>query len=192
MSETRPISKRISPAAKRDQLHLNLVGLGEGLREHARRSHLSLSCAARMAIAQMLEAGSAAAATGLCDDDVGQRNSVRVLLRLSPACAAELLKRARASGVSRSHYVKALMDHGQLAALPVDHPAMIAALTKSTDHIAAMSVDLLAFLRLLRTADSAKLEPYRIRLQSLNDDVLTHLRLAASLMAELESTRRWR
>jgi len=69
---------------------------------------------------------------------------------------------------------------------------MVTALMRSTDHIARLSLDLRAFMRLLGTAPTAELEPYRARLRNLVDDVLEHLKPAASLLAALESTRRWR
>ena len=183
--------------ADRDQVHVNLLGLGSPLREHAARYRVSVACAVRIAISRMLEdeAGerdSDADRSPALEVDTDQDSKTRVLLRVSPARAEALVTRARACGVSRSHYVEMLMDGGQPVALPAEHAAMITALMTSTDLLAALSLDLRVFMRLLGSVPAPELDPYRTRLRSLIDDVRGHLRLAASLLAELESTRRWR
>lgn len=197
MSKTARSADRPAAISNRDQVHVNLLGLGPVLREHAARLGLSVGCAARIAISRMLEdeAGDRELGTDrslALDADSDQGNKTRLLLRVSSVRAEALLERARACGVSRSRYVEMLMDGDQPAALPADHAAMVAALMKSTDHIAVLCVDLRAFMRLLATAPAAELEPYRARLRSLVEDVRAHLKPAAVLLAELEATRRWR
>jgi len=150
-----------------------------------------------MAIAHMLEAEgehreSTADGPVVLDADDDQQGKTRVLLRFSPARAEALVERSRECGVSRSRYVAMLMDGGQPVVLPADHAAMVAALMTSTDLIAALSVDLRVFMRLLGTVPATELNSYRARLRSLIDDVRAHLKPAAAMLAELESTRRWR
>jgi len=196
LSKAVPGDRRVR-AADRDQIHVNLLGLGPLLREHAARQGVSVGCAARIAISRMLHAeagdhelpGDRSAAP---QGDSVQGGKARLLLRLSPLRAEALLAQARRCGVSRSRYVEMLMDGGQPAALPADHAAMVAALMTSTDHIAVLCVDLRAFMRLLGNVPGAELQPYRARLRSLVDDVQAHLEPAARLLAELEVTRRWR
>lgn len=197
MNKTAPSTDLQVEIANRDQVHVNLLGLGPRLRERAARLGVSVGCAVRMAVASMLEdeAGDRESTTDrplAPDADNGQDGKTRLLLRVSAVRAEALVARARECGVSRSRYVEMLMDGGQPLALPADHAAMVAALMTSTDLIAALSVDLRVFMRLLGTVPASELDSYRARLRSLIDDVRAHLKPAAAMLAELESTRRWR
>ena len=197
MNKTAPSADRQVEIANRDQVHVNLLGLGPRLRERAALEGVSLGCAVRMAVAHMLEdAGGvrkpSTDSPPLPDADADPHGKTRLLLRVSAERVELLVTRARECGVSRSRYVEMLMDGGQPLVLPVDHAAMVAALMTSNDLIAALSVDLRAFMRLLGTAPATELHSYRARLGSLIDDVRAHLKPAAAMLAELESTRRWR
>lgn len=192
-----PVADRLPASAGRDLVHVNLLGLGPRLREHAASQGVSVGCAVRVSVSQMLEEAAAAAGSGVVrsaalEEDGKQSSKARLLLRLAPTRIDALTARARACGVSRSRYVEMLMDGCQPSALPPDHKAMVAALMTATDHIAVLCVDLRAFMRLLGTVPASELEPFRARLRSLIDDVHGYLKPAAQLLAELEATRRWR
>lgn len=197
MSKDERNADQLAGVTNRDQVHVNLLGLGPLLREHAARLGVSVACAARIAISRMLDAEardreSAVACSPAQGADSGRGSKTRLLLRVSPARAEALVARARACGVSRSRYVEILMNGSQPVVLPGDHAAMVAALMTSTDLVAALSLDLRVFMRLLGTVPAVELEPYRTRLRSLIYDIRAHLKLSAQLLAELEATRRWR
>lgn len=182
---------------KSDPFHLDLQGLSQPLREHAKRQGLSIASAARLAISQMLDSACASpgsprveASDGAEDTDRGTKG--RLQLSMVPARIEMLTARARACGVSRSLYVEMLMDGAQPVTLPGDHAAMVSALMASTDHLAVLSCDLRAFMRLFGMVPAQELEVYRTRLRGLVDDVMAHLELAAKLLLALEATRRWR
>jgi hypothetical protein len=197
MSGNAPLPDRQLSSAGRDQVHVNLLGLGQRLREHAASLGLSVGCAVRISVSQMLEEAAAAAESGAHQPaaqqgEGEQGDKARLLLRVAPTRIEVLAARARACGVSRSRYVEMLMDGCQPTALPPDHKAMVDALMTATDHIAVLCVDLRAFMRLCESAPASELERYRARLSSLIDDVRDYLKPAARLLAELEATRRWR
>ena len=58
-----------------------------------------------------------------------------------------------------------------------------AALMASSDNLAALSVDLAAFMRLLRMAKSADAEKYRRRIETIDLDIRRHLDLVSALIA---------
>ena len=136
---------------------------------------------------QALPASSAKAGAHARDDA-----KVRVTLRLSAAHAASLAERARTAAASRGDYVCGLLDGAVPAPLPADHAASVSALLISTDRLAAMSVDLNAFSRLLGRVPASQLEPYRATMRTLADDVRKHLALSAALIAELKPARKAR
>ncbi len=119
-------------------------------------------------------------------------DKIKVTLRLPAAHAATLASRARAAAVAQGDYVCGLLDGAAPAPLPLDHAESVRALMGSTDRLAAMSVDLNAFARLLGRVPTAQLEPYRATLRSLADDVRKHLALSATLIAELKPARKAR
>ncbi|WP_331175088.1 hypothetical protein [Roseateles sp.] len=113
----------------------------------------------------------------------------KLTLRMSSAHAAALPSRARAADVSQGRYVCTLMDGMPAPPRAADHSASVAALRASTDMVAAMSVDLNAFLRLLRLGPNNQLENYRAGLMSLADDMRAHLATASTLIAVLAPSR---
>ena len=58
-----------------------------------------------------------------------------------------------------------------------------AALLASNDNLAALSVDLGTFMRLLRMGKSADIEKYRARIQAVDLDIRRHLDRASALIA---------
>lgn len=175
----------------RDRVTVDLRGLGFRLRARALQSQTTPAALVRSAVVHMLgeEAPS---------DDIaaGQQRpgtagpAVKVTLRLPPNQAALLAARARVADVAQGAYVAGLIDGLPPASLPSDHAAAVQALVKSTDRLAAISVDLNAFLRLLGHVPSAELERYRAGLRDLVDDVRKHLASAATLIGELQPARR--
>lgn len=177
---------------RRDQVNVNLCGLGPSLRAYAERKQMSVACAVRMAVADLLDSGERQVDSEPAPEVQACGPKMRVLLRLPEASAGMLLSRARKAGVSRSRYVILLMEGKTPSPLPADHDRLIASLMASTVQLAAQSVDLNAFMRLLGRVPASELEPYRAGLRSLIPAVRSHLEMAAALLAELEKTKRWR
>ncbi|MGM9484215.1 hypothetical protein ACS5PN_23680 [Roseateles sp. NT4] len=194
MDNLGPAGQQQASNSKRDQVNVNLMGLGPQLRAYAARNGITFAEALRTALARALQAdaGDAANEPGLAAEDANGGETVRVLLRLQPALAATLASRACASGVSRSRYVTLLMDGAAPPPLPQDHGAMVAALMASTDGIATLSVDLNAFMRLIGQVPSARLDPLLDRMRGLVQEVRAHLIAASTLLQALDGCRKAR
>jgi hypothetical protein len=117
-----------------------------------------------------------------------QAGCVKLTLRLSPAHAAALAERARAADLSQGRYVETLLD-GAPASVSADDRITVLELAASNDNLAAMSVDLNAFLRALARADSEAAERYREDLTVLAHNVRAHLAIASALTARLQGRR---
>lgn len=113
-----------------------------------------------------------------------------VTVRIGAMCAARLADRARAAGVSQGAVVAGLLDGMPPSPRALDHASAVAALADSTQKVAAMSADIHAFIRLMRSAQSHEAERYRASLMSLSTDVRLHLEVASRLMAELTPRQR--
>ncbi|MEO6280897.1 hypothetical protein [Roseateles sp.] len=192
--ETSGSQLAVSPGDRpqtRDRVTVDLRGLGSRLRARALKSQTTPAALVRSAVVHMLgeEASSDDIAAGQQRTDTAGQ-AVKVTLRLPPDQAALLAARARTADVAQGAYVAALLHGIPPAPLPSDHAAAMQALIASTDRLAAISVDLSAFLRLLGHVPSAELERYRAGLRGLVDDVREHLASAASLISELRPARR--
>ncbi len=90
-------------------------------------------------------------------DCAADTQAIRVTLRMSGSHAVTLASRARAADVSQGTYVARLIDGTPAQPLSPDHTQAITALMASTDRLAALSVDLNAFMRLLGRAQKSEL-----------------------------------
>ena len=174
----------------RDRVNTELRGLGEQLHALAQARRLTTAAVVRQALMQLLadvpDRGNATfeGLISTSDDQI-----VKVTLRPSEAHAVALATRARAADIAQGAYVAGLIDGKPPAPLPPDHTDAIAALTRSPDHLAAISTDLNAFMRLPARGSSLELEHYRAGVMSLVDDIRRHLTIAAPLVAVLKSAR---
>jgi len=172
----------------RDRVTVDLRGLRGRLETRAAQQHITTAALMRSAVLLMLDDG----ATGGPELDGIKPKAgkvVKLTLRVSSAHATALASRARAAEVSQGRYVCTLLDGMPAPPRPADHSAAVTALRASTDRVAAMSVDLNAFLRLLRLGPNKQMENYRAGLMSLADDMRTHLATASTLIADLAPTR---
>ena len=112
------------------------------------------------------------AAINLAKDNVTQALSAR----------RDVLKSA-ALGLSYGAFVGRLVRGARLPALAADRAADRAALIASVDHLAQLSTDLSALIRMLRRANSEGAERYRNSAASLVSDVRSHLDLASKVIA---------
>lgn len=172
-----------------DRVNVSLFGLGGRVRAVARQRRVTVTALIKSALLPMLgdvSGGNAAPVpTGVDDFSVA-----RVGMRMLRKHAHTLARRARACGMSQGQYIGALLEGGPPPEPAKDHTALITALMLSTDRLAAMSVDLNAFMRLVGREPAAQLESHRAGLQSLGKDVRAHLELAAMGLAELRRFRR--
>ena len=176
--------------AKADKIHVSLRGLGPYLRALAARKGTTPSGLIRSEVSRMAreESIDLEASSEIPVPRAGLITKVDV--GLSSPQALTLASRARASGVSKAEYLRALLDGDPPPALPSDHAELVCALMASTDRLAATSVDLNAVMRLLNSGPSAHVDGYRAKLRSLTSDIQTHLKAAAAVLAEVKLKKR--
>jgi hypothetical protein len=115
---------------------------------------------------------------------------VKLSIRLTAAEAEQLVAGARAAGLSRGAYLA-----GLVAGVPVlsggahraDH---LTALIASSAELSTLTRNLHHLTTLLRQGAVQPAQVYRAMLDTLADDVRGHLRLASSLLADLQPRRR--
>jgi hypothetical protein len=173
--------------ACRDRLSVELRGLGPQLRAMAAELRISSAVFVRRAVQDALRASGRQPLARIPNETQCARTTVKVTLRLSSTHASSLTARAREAEVAQGAYVAGLLDDAPPPPLAPDHSIAIEALMKSSHHLAAMSSDLNAFLRMVGRVPSDKLNPLRERLQSLMQDVRSHLALSAALMSEIKT-----
>jgi hypothetical protein len=175
---------------RRDRVSVDLRGLRARLETRAAHQQITTAALVRRAVARLFDDGAdnGSAELGGARSVFGG-GVVKVTLRLSPVHALLLARRARAADVSQGRYVCTLLDNMPTPPRPADLSATVSALRASTDRVAAMSVDLNAFLRLLKLGPNQQMEDYRAGLMSLADDMRAHLAMASALIVELAPSR---
>ena len=166
-------------------MSIDLRGLAPALKAHARARNLTVSDAARLAIA-------AALGTSPLDPEVepthepdaGADQPVKVTVRLRRGVAVRLATRARACGLSHGTYLATLID-----GTPAPPLAVVAALNASTDQLAAVSADLNEVVRLLRGQPLPSEEELDEFTRRIEGGVRSHLDLASRVVAELRPAR---
>ena len=109
--------------------------------------------------------------------------------RLPQPHADVLIVNAVGLGLSYGEYVARLVNGNSLPRPAAERAADRAALLASSDQLAALSADLNAFMRLLRSGDSAEVEKYRHRIETVDADIRDHLDLASKFMAHSQTGR---
>jgi hypothetical protein len=165
----------------RDRIGVDLRGIGDAVRAAARARHSTVAAFAREALVEaigrplVLPEGIAA--------EFGQAEIVKLTLRLRQPDAEVLVLNATGLGLSYGDYVARLVRQTPLPMPAAERAADRAALMASNDHLAALSVDLAAFMRLLRLAKSAEVEKYRCRIETVDHDIRRHLDRVSALIA---------
>jgi hypothetical protein len=108
----------------------------------------------------------------------------KLTLRLPQAHADALMLNAGSLGLSYGEYVARLVDGSRLPRPLAERQADRAALMASSDNLAALSVDLAAFIRLLRMGKPAEAEKYRRRIETVDSDIRRHLDRVSALIAD--------
>lgn len=175
-------------AGSRDRVTVDLRGAGSVVQARAAAQGLTVAAFVRRAVMTIAEAPvDPTEIRSIAPSDAEQR-LIKVTLRLTADHALLLSMRARSAEVSQGSYVAGLLDGQPIPRAASDRREAIAALAKSTDQLAAMSTNLQAVLRLIRTASPERAEPFRGKVRTLLEDIRVHLDMACGYLADLPRT----
>ena len=175
--------------APRDRVIIDLRGIGDAMRSAAAQRGVTVAHLARQALLSTIAASEPAAELLGSDSPTPRFASAKLTLRLPQLHADALIVNAVGLGLSYGEYVARLVHGTPLPRPAAERAADRAALLASSDQLAALSVDLNAFMRLLRSADSAEVEKYRHRIETVDADIRDHLDLASKFMAHSQARR---
>ena len=168
--------------ATRDRVGVDLRGIGDAVRAAARVRHSTVAALAREALVEAISRPSTL--PEVIAAEVGRAEIVKLTLRLRESAAEALILNATGLGLSYGEYVARLVRETPLPMPARERAADRAALIASTDNLAALSVDLAAFVRLLRRGKSAEVEKYRRRIETVDLDIRRHLNQVSALIAD--------
>lgn len=170
----------------RDRVTVDLRGAGPMIQQRAAAQGVTVAALVRRAVVVLAESPEAEAAGPASVDRTEDGALVKVTLRLPSAHALLLASRSRRAEVSQGIYVASLLEGRTLPAASPDRREAIAALSRSTDQLAMLGMDLNGFMRLLGRVPDDRLEPYRAGVRSLSTRVQQHLDLASQLLNDLQ------
>jgi hypothetical protein len=166
-------------------MSIDLRGLVPALKAHAKTRHLTVSDAARLAVAAALGTSPLdPEVEPIHEPDAGADQPVKVTVRLRRGVAVRLTTRARACGLSQGTYLATLIDGS-----PAPPLALVAAPNASTDQLAAVSADLNEVIRLFRAQPVPSEEELDRLTQGIVAGLRRHLDLASRVVAELRPAR---
>lgn len=177
--------------SSRDRISVDLHGLGAALIERAQARRASVSVLVREAVERELglvdglkEPGGA---TGIA---ASARPTVKLSLRLTSGEAERFNAGARRAGLSRGAFLTGLLANvSSLSGGAGSRLDCLAALTASSAELSTLSRNINHLTALLRKGEVRPAQEYRRMLDTLGDDVRAHLRLAATVLAELRPAR---
>ena len=172
----------------RDRVTVDLRGAGPVVQRRAAEQGLTVAALVRRAVVELAETPDDGATALVAMDRLRGGEQVKVTLRLPCAHALLLARRSRRAEVSLGFYVASLLEGHPVSPASPDRREAIAALSRSTDQLAMLGIDLNAFMRLLGRVPDDRLEPYRAGVMSLSMRVQEHLDLASQLLADLQKT----
>lgn len=170
----------------RDRVTVDLRGAGPVIQQRAAAQGVTVAALVRRAVVVLAESPEAEAAGPASVDRTEDGALVKVTLRLPSAHALLLASRSRRAEVSQGIYIASLLEGHALPAASPDRREAIAALSRSTDQLAMLGIDLNGFMRLLGRVPDDRLEPYRAGVRSLSTRVQQHLDLASQLLIDLQ------
>lgn len=170
----------------RDRITVDLRGAGPVIQQRAAAQGITVAALVRSAVVDLTESPEKEPAGHASVDRTEDGALVKVTLRLPFAHALLLSRRSRRAEVSQGIYVASLLEGNALPAASPDRRETIAALSRSTDQLAMLGIDLNAFMRLLGRVPDDRLEPYRASVRSLSTRIQEHLELASKLLADLQ------
>lgn len=170
----------------RDRVTVDLRGAGPVIQQRAAAQGVTVAALVRRAVVVLAESPEAEAAGPAGVDRTEDGAHVKVTLRLPFAHALLLASRSRRAEVSQGIYVASLLEGHALPTASPDRREAIAALSRSTDQLAMLGMDLNGLMRLLGRVPDDRLEPYRAGVRSLSTRVQEHLDLASQLLIDLQ------
>jgi hypothetical protein len=177
-------------ASSSDFVTVDMRGLKAALVACAAQRRATVSVVVRTAVARELGLeGEGRAMTS--NEESGAADAVgwvKLSIRMRQSEAGRLDAGARAAGLSRGAYLAGLVDHVPVL-LTGSRPEYIAALIASCAELSTLSRNVHQLTALLRAGDVQQALLYRDLLDTLADDVRTHLRLAAQALADLRPGR---
>ncbi len=165
----------------RDRVGVDLRGIGDAVRAAARARHSTVAAFAREALVDVL--GRPSTLPEIASANFGQAEIVKLTLRLREPEAEALVLNAAGLGLSYGEYVGRLVRQAPLPMPAAERAADRAALMASSDNLAALSVDLGTFMRLLRVGKSDEVETYRRRIETVDQEIRCHLDRVSTLIA---------
>jgi hypothetical protein len=172
--------------SSRHRTTIDLRGMEDRLQAFATARRLTIAATVRRALDALLaDVGEPGDGMPVIADRADDGPLVKVTLRLPALHALLLGRRARKADVSQGDYVAGLIEGTPLAPRMPDHGDVVAALSRSTSSLAALSVDLHAVTRLLRCGAAGDFARYEASLAGLAIAVGEHVRLASQLIAEV-------
>lgn len=175
--------------APRDRVIIDLRGIGDAVRSAAVQRDVTVAHLARQALLSSMAVSEPTVVPPGSDSPTPSFPASKLTLRLPQPHADALIVNAAGLGLSYGEYVARLVNGTPLPRPAAERAADRAALLKSSDQLAALSADLNAFMRLLRSGDSAEVEKYRHRIKTVDADIRDHLDLASKFMAHSQTRR---
>ena len=165
----------------RDRVGVDLRGIGDAVRAAAHAGQITIAAFAREALVEAIGRTSMVQEGGTLE--ASRSDIVKLTLRLRDPDAELFILNAAALGLSYGEYVARLMRQKPLPMPAAERAADRAALMTSSDNLAALAVDLADFMRLLRMGKSDEAEKYRLRIQTLDQEIRRHLDRVSALIA---------
>ena len=165
----------------RDRVGVDLRGIGDAVRAAARARHSTVAAFAREALVEAI--GQPSTLPESIAAEFGRAEIVKLTLRLREPEAEALILNATGLGLSYGEYVARLVRQTPLPRPATERAADRAALMASSDNLAALSVDLGTFMRLLRMGKSTEVEKYRRRIETVDLEIRRHLDQVSALIA---------
>jgi hypothetical protein len=177
-------------ASSHDFVTVDMRGLKTALVERAHQDRLSVSALVRQCVERALDVHPEPQPETTESATVPRGPLVKLSIRMTGSEADWLDGGARRAGVSRGAFLA-----GLLAGVPSFSGAAgnrlecLATLTASTAELSTLTRNVHQLTALLRRAEVQPAQAYRRMLDTLEHDVRVHLRLAASVLAELRPAR---
>lgn len=177
--------------SSRDRISVDLHGLRAALVERAQARRASVSVLVREAVERELGLVVASKEPGGTTRPAASAGStVKLSIRLTSGEAERFDAGARRAGLSRGAFLAGLLaDVPSLSGGAGSRLDCLAALTASSAELSTLSRNINHLTALLRKGDVRPALEYRRMLDTLGDDVRQHLRLAASVLAEVRPAR---
>lgn len=179
--------------SSRDRISVDLHGLRAALIERAQARRASVSALVREAVERelgLVDGSKASVGAAGTSSSASVGSTVRLSIRLTSDDAERFDGAARRAGLSRGAFLSGLLaDVPALSGGAGSRLDCLAALTASSAELSTLSRNINHLTALLRKGEVRPAQEYRRMLDTLGDDVRQHLRLAASVLAELRPAR---